>query len=309
MQEFDATDTANRLPYPALAEGIATMLLRWQNGLVHVPERTILDLPNGGKLLVMPASDDRLTITKLVTVQPRNPALGLPTILGEVIAMRSETGERLGMLDGATVTARRTAALSLLAVQRLAPVPAGPLLMIGAGVQARAHVEAFHAGLGVKRVFLTSRTRSRAEALASHARSLGMDASVIGAPPEALAEAKLVVAATTSTNPVLDAKLEENVMVCAVGSFQPDMAELSPTLIARSTVVVDTLEAARQEAGDLIQAVRGNVWSWQQARPLNQFLVSPSQRPRGPVVFKSVGHALFDLAAAELAFKHSLSKE
>lgn len=302
MQRFDATATAERLPYPELADSVAAALLDRKAGRVVVPERILLDLPGGGTLLVMPAADGELAITKLVTVHPGNAGRGLPTIQGEVIVMRATTGERLGLLEGATVTGRRTAAVSLLAARTLAPVPAGLLLVIGAGVQARTHLEAFRAGLGTERVRIASRTRSGAEALAAHARTLGMDAVAVDDPRAALAEAKLIVTATTSSTPVLEAELADDVMVCAVGTFRPDMAELSPALVAGGSVVVDTLEAAKQEAGDLIQAQRAGVWSWDEARALADLLDPAAERPRGPVVFKSVGHALFDLAAGRLVF-------
>lgn len=302
MERLNASDTAARLPYRELAEQIAAALPSWQAGEIAVPERTTLALPEQGILLVMPAAAADLAITKLVTVHPGNRALGLPTIQGEVIAMRAASGERLGVLDGATVTERRTAALSLLAAERLAPDPTGPLLVIGAGVQARAHVEAFRAGLGSERVIIASRTRSGAEALARHARTLGMDAVVTDDPLQGVPEAKLIVTATTSALPVLDTELADDAMVCAVGAFRPDMAEISPALVAGSSVVVDTLDGARHEAGDLIQAAAAGVWDWQRARTLADFLEDRAERPRPPVLFKSVGHALFDLAATRLAF-------
>ncbi|MEX2540568.1 MAG: delta(1)-pyrroline-2-carboxylate reductase family protein [Trueperaceae bacterium] len=300
-------ETAALLPYPALADTIAAMLLEYEGGKVQVPERLILELPDGGKLLVMPASDENVAITKLVTVHPRNSAKGLATIQGEVVVMRAGSGERMGVLDGATVTGRRTAALSLLAARKLAPVPTGPLLIFGAGAQATAHLEAFRIGLGVDTVFISSRTRHRAETLAGLGRELGMDARVVDDPNEVLGKAKLIVTATTSQTPVLAGSLAEDVMVCAVGAFRPGMAELSPELIGGSSVVVDTLAAARQEAGDLIAAVGAGAWQWERARELAQVLAPEMEAAQlhhlpGPVVFKSVGHALFDLASARLAF-------
>ena len=106
-------------------------------------------------------------------------------------------GELLGLLEGATVTARRTAALSLLAARELAPRPEGPLLVVGTGAQGRAHLEAFREGLGVSKVFIASRTRENARALADHAEDLGMRATVVGNPGDALDESSLVVTATT----------------------------------------------------------------------------------------------------------------
>src|SRR5215210_6995624 len=148
-------------------------------------------------------------ITKLVTVHSGNAEHELPTIQGEVVVMESRTGTRLGILDGAAVTAKRTAALSLLAARTLARHPDGPLLIVGAGTQARSHLEAFREDLGVSEVLLTSRTVERAVSLAEHARSLGMEARVIDGPGEALDEVSLVVTATTSHEPVLPEEIPE----------------------------------------------------------------------------------------------------
>jgi 1-piperideine-2-carboxylate/1-pyrroline-2-carboxylate reductase [NAD(P)H] len=205
------------------------------------------------------------------------------------------------MLDGGVVTARRTAALSLLAARELAPRPNGPLLIVGAGTQGHAHLEAFHEGLGTSKVFVNSRTRERSEALAEYAERLGMEARVIEDPAEALGEASLVVTATTSREPVLPEGVSEDAFVAAVGSFEPGAAELAAGLVARAAVVVDTLEGAREEAGDLIQAHKAGVFYWENVTQLEDVLHA-SERLEGTVVFKSVGHALWDLAAARTAF-------
>jgi hypothetical protein len=149
----------------------------------------------------MPAAGEELAMTKLVSVHPGNPARGLPTLLGEVVVLDARRGERLALLDGPLLTARRTAALSLLAARTLAPDPAGPLLVVGAGVEGRSHLEAFRQGLGTRRAWVASRTRERAEALAAHGRELGLDCAAVAAPGEVLARAALVVTATTSAHP------------------------------------------------------------------------------------------------------------
>lgn len=299
MKQFSADETAQRLPYPALADAVAAVLLN-RGGLV-APERSVMDLGDGS-LLLMPASSRALTVTKVVTVHPENPRRGLRAIQGEVLVMERPTGVRLGLLDGAAVTERRTAALSLLAARTLAPAPGGPLLIVGAGAQARAHLEAFRVGLGVEKVFTASRTPASAEALVAHAQTLGMDARFVENPAEAAAEASLIVTATTSRTPVLTGPLRRDALVCAVGSFQPEVAELSANLIGGSRVVVDTLEAARTEAGDLIGAAAAGAWRWAEAEELGDLLTNPILTPDRPTVFKSVGHALFDLAAAHVAF-------
>jgi 1-piperideine-2-carboxylate/1-pyrroline-2-carboxylate reductase [NAD(P)H] len=298
---FDAEETAARLPYAALADAIRDVALARSTGAVQAPPRLALPLPGGAVLLVMPASDEDIAITKLVTVHPGNADRGLPTIQGEVVVMEASTGTRLGILDGATVTARRTAALSLLAARELAPHPDGPFLIVGTGAQGRSHLEAFHEGLGTSKVFLASKTRENAESLADHAATLGIDATVVEDPVQALDEAGLVVTATTSREPVLPEGVPDGTFVAAVGSFEPEAAELPPGFIAGSSVVVDTMEGARDEAGDLIQAEKTGAFSWTAATALEDVLQG-QDRPTGTVVFKSVGHSLWDLAAARTAF-------
>jgi 1-piperideine-2-carboxylate/1-pyrroline-2-carboxylate reductase [NAD(P)H] len=288
VEILGAEETASRLPYPELADAIREV-------------RLALPLPEGGVLLVMPASDAEISITKLVTVHPQNAGRGLPTIQGEVVVMQAATGSRLGLLDGAVVTARRTAALSMLAARELAPRPDGPLLLVGAGTQGRSHLEAFREGLGVSKVFVYSRTTESAAALAEFAARLGMDAGVVARPEDALGEASLLVTATTSREPVLPEGLREDAFVAAVGSFEPEVAELPPALISCSTVIVDTMEGAREEAGDLLQAEGAGAFRWERAAALEDALRWP-ERPGGLVVFESVGHALWDLAAARTAF-------
>jgi ornithine cyclodeaminase len=299
MNYLDAEQTRQLLPYSALADALRDVLAARLAGKAYAPARTSMPLPDDGGeavLLLMPARDERLAITKLVTVHPRNAERGLPVVQADVLVMDAATGERLALLDGAVVTARRTAALSLLAARLLAPRPNGPLLVSGSGTQARAHMEAMHEGLGVTQVYITSKNMAHSEALAAYGRELGLDARATGDPGEALSQVSLVVTATTSTRPVLPPNVADYTFIAAVGAYTPSMAELPPELVRRSRLFVDTLEGAQAEAGDLIQA--GVDWS--RVTPLERAL--DIARPEsGPVIFKSVGHALWDLAAARLA--------
>jgi 1-piperideine-2-carboxylate/1-pyrroline-2-carboxylate reductase [NAD(P)H] len=301
VEILSVENTASRLPYLELADAIREVALARRSGTVQAPPRLALPLAEDGVLLVMPASDAEISITKLVTVHPENVGRGLPTIQGEVVVMEAATGSRLGLLDGTVVTARRTAALSMLAARELAPHPDGPLLIVGAGTQGRSHLEAFREGLGVSEVFIYSRTTESSAALAEHAVGLGMDAVVVPRPEDALDEVTLLVTATTSREPVLPEGVRGDAFVAAVGSFEPEAAELSPAMISRSTVVVDTTEGAKEEAGDLLQAEGVGAFRWESAAALEDAL-RWSERPGGLVVFESVGHALWDLAAAKLAF-------
>lgn len=295
-------DTAAALPYPALAREIEALL---QDPLVQVPARIVQALPGGGSLFVMPAADARVAITKLITFVPDNGARGLPSIQGDIVVFDVATGTRLAILDGPTVTARRTAAVSLLAAQKLAPTTHGPMLIVGAGVQGRAHLEAFHQGLGVQEFVIASRSAASADALVQHARALGLQARRADDANTALRDCPLVVSATPAQAVTLTAMPRPDAFVAAVGAFTPRMVEWAPEVcqaLARSgTLVVDTRDADH-EAGDLLQAgidvshlptladvVQGNA-AWAAHR-------EHSTR-NGPVFFKSCGWGGWDLAAA-----------
>lgn len=289
--------TAARLPYPALANEIAALLA---DPTVQVPPRLVQPLPGGGSLFVMPAHDARVAITKLISYTPANAGTGRPAIQGDVVVFDIATGERRLVLDGPTVTARRTAAVSLLAAQTLAPNPDGPLLIVGAGVQGRAHLEAFPAGLGVKTVRIASRSAASAQALADHAGTLGLQAEVVTDPDAALADCPLVVTCTPASGVVLRASPRPDAFIAAVGAFTPRMVELSPELCrhiaGHGTVVVDTRDADH-EAGDLLQAGLDVA----HFATLQEVLQGKKNRSPGPVLFKSCGWAGWDLAAARLA--------
>lgn len=309
MRLFDAAQTACLLPYGPLAQAVARTLARKFQGLVDAPERLGTPLPGGAVLLAMPASDGEIAVIKLVTVHPGNPALGLPLIQGEVVALDAATGERLAILDGPTLTARRTAAASLLAAQLLAPQPGGPLLVIGAGVQAKAHAEAFVTELGGREVFIASRNPFAAEALANHLRGLGAEALALvdqdrgpdRALDRALQRSTVIVTATASPTPVLPENVRTDAFIAAVGSFRPAEAEIPAALVRRCALYVDSLEGARTEAGDLLLA--GVDWS--RVTPLERVVaglpLAGGTHGAGPVLYKSVGHAALDLAAARLA--------
>src|SRR4051794_39479846 len=196
---LDAAATARRLPWPALVSQIRAVLL---DKTVDVPQRIVQPLAGGASVFVMPAADARVAMTKLITFTPSNAGTQRATIQGHVVVFDVATGERRAVLDGPTVTARRTAAVSVLAAQLLAPVRNGPLLVIGAGAQGRAHCEAFIEVLGVRDVRFASRSASSAQALADHARSLGCDAQVVPDADAAMADCPLVVTCTPANGVV-----------------------------------------------------------------------------------------------------------
>ena len=301
---LDAPATAQRLPYTALSQSIAELLL---DDSVQVPARTVERLANGASLFVMPAHDRTLAITKLITFVADNALRQLPSIQGDIVVFDVTTGQRLGLLDGPTVTARRTAAVSLLAAQRLAPNPDGPLLIVGAGVQGRAHLDAFREGLGIKAVKVASRSAASADALVAHARKQGLEAERVDNPDQALAECPLVVTCTRAQAVCMRGQPRPDAFIAAVGAFTPSMVEWAPdvcqTLAATGTVVVDTRDADH-EAGDLLQAGL-NVAALPTLADVVRSTSAWTHRVQrtGPLLFKSCGWAGWDLAAARCALQ------
>ena len=263
------------------------------------PPRSHVDVANGTLLLMSASGPDGVGV-KLVTIAPGNPARGRELIHAVYVLFDPESLAPLAVIDGAELTALRTSAVSALATKHLAEASASRLLLFGAGVQARAHLESMRAARPIERVDVVSRTASRAEALVETARDAGLDAGVAG--PEAVREADLVCTCTTSSEPVFDGSLlRPGAHVNAVGAYRPDMRELDEETIRRARVVVEQREAALAEAGDLIIPIRdGAVDASHIVADLTE-VVRGARVRRGPddvTVFKSVGIAFEDLAVA-----------
>jgi len=295
MRLVDAEQTAALLPWRPLADAIARAAQDRAAGRLHAPLRSSFPLSGDDRLLLMPASDDHFASVKLVTVNHGNPALGRARVQGEVLLMDRATGERLALFDGVTLTGRRTAAVSLAAALAL-KVPAGErLLIVGAGAQALAHALAFDAVLAPAWIGIAGRSRASADGLVATLAAQGVKAQAVDDMAAEAGRCGLIVTATTSRVAVIPEALQPGVRVFAVGAFTPAMCELPAALVRRAVVIVDEHAGARVEAGDLIQA---DV-DWSQVRELGSVFEDAGVRP---VVFKSVGSAAWDLAAARLAW-------
>ncbi|WP_294254704.1 delta(1)-pyrroline-2-carboxylate reductase family protein [uncultured Comamonas sp.] len=303
---LDAPATATLLPWNALADEIEALLRELQNGgSVAVPQRIVMPTAAGNCLFCMPATDGRVVMTKLISFTPGNARAGRPTIQGDIVVFDAATGERQLILDGPTATARRTAAVSLLAARRLAPQPQGPLLIVGAGVQGSAHLQAFAQGLGTQEVWIHSRSADSAQRLADQARDLGLHTRIADDLQEAALHCPLIVTCTPAQAVVLHEAARPDAFVCAVGAFTPQMVELAPALCQRflreGRIVVDT-DDALHEAGDLLQAGIDVALLPTLASVVQQ----DWSRPTKPVLFKSCGWGGWDLAATRLALRQHL---
>lgn len=303
MMSLDAVETARRLPYSELVPEIARAARELRAGELLVPERLIVPVGSGATLLCMPAAASEIGITKIVTVHPQNASLGLPTIQGEVIVFRASTGERLLILDGPTVTARRTAAVSMLAIEKLKSTPPRRAAIIGTGVQAAAHVEALIEYFAVGSLWIVGRRQEAAADACRKARSRYPNVEAVPVttegPARSLPPADVVIALTTSKTPVIPEDVPDDTLVIGVGAFRPDMAELPPGLLRRRRVVVDNLKGAEREAGDLLQAQV----NWSHVSELVDQLDRCAAGDSASYAFKSVGHASWDVAAARVAMR------
>jgi ornithine cyclodeaminase/alanine dehydrogenase-like protein (mu-crystallin family) len=199
-----------------------------------LPLRSHLEVP-GGELLVMPAHGQGGVGVKLVTISPGNAERGLPLIHGVFVLFSSQTLQADAILDGAALTALRTAAVSGVATRHLAREDATRLAIFGAGVQARAHLAAMCAVRPIEDVLVVGRDPERADALVRLARELGV-AATVGSAAEAARWAHVICTCTTSREPVLaGGDVKRGAHVNAIGAYRPDRREVDGALLARAT--------------------------------------------------------------------------
>lgn len=286
----------------SISEAVDTLEAAFAGGSFTALARSTLEA-EAGTLLLMPSFGEQGVGVKLVTVAPQNPGRGLPLIHAVYALFRPDTLAPAALIDGAELTALRTSAVSALATKHLAVPEASLLVVFGAGVQARAHLESMRAVRPVEHVRVVSRTGARAEELAAVAREWGMDAAV--ADPGAVAQADLVCTCTTSDRPLFEGSLlRPGAHVNAVGAYRPEARELDDVAVARSRVVVEQRDAAMAEAGDLlIPMAAGTIEESHIVADLSEVVRGRRVR-RGPddiTLFKSVGVAFEDLAVAAAA--------
>ncbi len=256
----------------------------------------VVPLGQGGVLLSMPATASDIGIHKLVNVQPGNVERGIPTIHGTVTVCDAVTGKPLFALDGPEVTGRRTAAVTLLAIRELVVTEPKEILLFGTGAQARYHVQALGEIYPDAKIWVRGLDETSAAAFSD---SLRRTHKLIDPCPETIPEnVDVVIAVTTSTEPVYNEPAKQGRLVIGVGAFKPDMAEIGQTTLDGSVIFSDDPTGARHEAGDLLRA---NV-EWTRVRSLGS-LLQGGAGSGGPFVFKSVGTGAWDLAAARAAAK------
>jgi len=303
MQHFGADATRDALPFDRLIPALRELFA--QGCEVPLRHTHTLPAPDGGSgtLLIMPAwLPGRFLGIKTVSVFPGNAARGLPGLHSTYMLYDAGTGRPLALMDGDQITARRTVAASALAASMLARRDARRLLVVGAGRVAALLPAAYRAVRPIDQVEVWARRPAQAEALAARWRDEGLDARAVGDLAAAVAAADVVGCATLATAPLVQgAWLPPGSHLDLIGGFTPQMREADEACFAGAGVYVDTDEAL-QKSGDLLQPLACGVLKPADLRGTLAALCRGEAAGRRSdaerTVFKSVGNALEDLAAA-----------
>lgn len=283
-----------RLSMAELISAMEKALIDFSAGRVNQPVRSVLSVdPPGGFLGLMPAfTPDGLGL-KAVTFYPPNAQRGIPTHMATIFLVDPETGTPLAIMDGRLITEMRTAAVSAAATKLLAPPDSKVLAIFGSGVQARSHMEALKLVRRFEEIRVWSPTLAHAKEFAREIGATAMPAE------EAVRGADVVVTATSSKTPVLKGDwLKSDCHVNAVGACRPDWRELDDQAMQNSVVFVDSREGALKESGDVILS-GAKIYA-----ELGEVLAGkvPAQANK-TTVFKSLGMAVEDIAAAMLVYR------
>jgi ornithine cyclodeaminase/alanine dehydrogenase-like protein (mu-crystallin family) len=278
-------------------------------GRVNQPVRTVLETP-GGFFGSMPAylGSTPAMGAKLVTVFHDNPHKGLPSHLATIILLDPATGALLATMDGRYITEARTAAVSAVAARYLALPDAHTLAIIGSGVQARSHLEALSLVRKLTDIRCWSPTVAHTRKFVGDSRGVPLRATESAA--DAVRDADIIVLVTSSSTPVIkDAWVKPGACVIAVGACRPNQREMDPALVARARLIVDSRAAALKEAGDIVMAIQEG-WFGEDhiAAELGQVAADPKQGRTSAdqvTIFKSLGMAVEDVAAADLAYRRA----
>jgi alanine dehydrogenase len=289
--------------------------VQYSTGKAVMPVRLVVPLPEiQGRITSMPGflNVDRALGMKVVTYFPDNPKGGLPGILATIMLFSAETGKLIATMDGSYITAIRTACASAMATKALANPQTPVLGILGAGVQARAHIEALTRVRSIERIRIYSPSGMGAPGIKNDMEpTVKIPIEVARSAEEAVRDADLVATVTTAKQPIVNRQwLKSGAHINAVGSHRPDLREIDGATLARSKIVVDSREAVMAECGDILLAIKeNNISSDSIHAEIGEVLagVKSGRTSAGEItLYKSVGIAIQDVAAANLVYRKAL---
>jgi ornithine cyclodeaminase len=310
-------DVRTLLSMDDLIAAMETALAQFSSRRVQQPLRTVLQVGEQHAFFgVMPASvgEPAAMGTKLVTVFGSNAAIGLPSHLATIVLLDPATGALLAVMDGRYITEARTAAVSAVSAKLLAREDAAVLAILGAGVQARSHLEALSRVRAIREVRVWSPNAESRERFAQEmAPRAGAPVMPQASAQEAVTGADIVALVTASREPVVRSEwIADGTHICAVGACRPDQREMDTPLVARGRVYVDSLTGALAEAGDIILPIKEGAFDAANiAGELGQLVaraVDGRTSPQDVTIFKSLGMAVEDVAAAHLVYQRAAER-
>lgn len=309
MLILDEIQVRASTPFPELVNALEAMFrLDCRMPQRHHHGMTVPGEPDA-TLLLMPAwTEGHYMGVKIVSVFPGNDRRNLASVNGTYLLSSARTGQNLAIIDGAELTARRTAAASALASRYLSRADAATLLVVGNGRLSLNLVEAHCSQRPIEKVLIWGRSFEKAAACAKLAGKFRPDVQAVTDLEAAVRVADIVSAATLSTEPLIKGDwLKPGTHVDLIGAFTPAMRECDDEAVRRASLFVDTFDGALSEGGDLVQPLRAGVIK-REAVKADLFALSQGRHPgrsaaNDITLFKSVGAALEDLAGAVLAFE------
>jgi ornithine cyclodeaminase/alanine dehydrogenase-like protein (mu-crystallin family) len=305
------------LPMSDLIAAMESALARFSAGDVQQPVRTVLTVgPQRAWWGLMPAyvTDPPTMGAKLVTVFGTNTERGLPTHLATIVLFDTDTGALQALMDGRFITEARTAAVSAVSARYLARPDAGTLAIIGSGVQARSHLEAYASVRHLRDVRVWSPHAVRRDRFVDEMQPhAGVPLRATGTAEDAVRGADLIVLATSSPTPVVEVSwIAPGSHIVSVGACRPDQREMSPDLVARGRLFIDSRAAALVESGDVVMGISEKRFGPDHlAGELGELVLG---RVRGRqsadeiTIFKSLGMAVEDVATADLVYRRAIER-
>ncbi len=307
MLYLNADEVRQALPMQDAVAAMQDAFAQLATGAADVPPRAVLPISAGqGDFLIMPGlmHGGRAIGTKLLTLLPGNPAAGRPLIHALMTLFDGQTGAPLAIMDGGALTATRTGAVSGVATDLLARAGARSVAIVGAGRQGRTQLEAVCCVRAVERVYVFDTVPEAAATFAAEmADRLDVSVEPARTAASAVSRADIVCTATTAGTPLFrDEDVRAGTHLNAIGCYHTNRHEIPPETVARAKVVVDQLEAAQEEAGDIVIPVAQGLLAWDDVHAeLGQLAAEqkPGRESADEItLFKSVGLALQDVAAA-----------
>jgi alanine dehydrogenase len=318
MLILTAIDVQKALPMGQCIQAMKSAFAALSSGRAEVPLRARLSIPlHEAVSLFMPAyvldEAGESLVVKVVSLFPHNIKRDQPLIHAAVLVLQADTGMPMCLMEGAILTAIRTGAASGAATDLLARPDAHVAAIFGAGVQARTQLEAICTIRPIQTAWIYDPNHARVEALINDMAGqspIPADLRLANNPLEAVHDADVICAATTSTKPVFsDSDLKPGVHINGVGSYTPEMQEIPVETVKRALVVVDSRSASLAEAGDLVRPIlQGHITAKHVHAEIGEIVLGrkPARsNPEQVTFFKTVGVAVQDAVAARLALQNA----